>query len=577
MVRIKKIFHRGYFQIALYFGFDDALKQKARSIGARWSKTYTCWYVLYNKLNYELILRTFGSVIVLKDENDRAIDVPAPIEQDLVHIAEVVSEISPPLSEEHKGLNPELVAQIVYTGNIGKYWILKIPYNEKLLSKLKEIKGVFWNKKNKAFFVLRHINVKIRVEALLGIGEIFPKDYFNLESVISNPNTYIELNTYSVDPKWMLLGCPAIPYLIEQIKRWEGSRYSKANKAYLLSATPDMLANLQNLAKELNVPIHNHLPDKYLSKRKAVNRKSVRLANLKENLLKQVPARAQVYTLAMLDYLLAMNYSSNTIRIYTNALNLYMRVNNYENPDNYSERTIVKHLSGIIEQGLSSSKADLLISALKFYYKAVLKRENFEINLPRPRREHHLPIVLTKEECIRIFDSVENPKHKLLLLIGYGAGLRRGEIVELKWADILLEEHKIHVKQGKGKRDRIVMLPYALVEYLHNYRTLYPGDEWVFQGQYKGEPLSPTTVSKIMEKAVHAIKIEKKATVHTLRHSFATHLLENGTDVRYIQELLGHKNINTTMIYTHINPKATRKIMSPLDSMPGINVPKSLK
>ena len=166
-----------------------------------------------------------------------------------------------------------------------------------------------------------------------------------------------------------------------------------------------------------------------------------------------------------------------------------------------------------------------------------------------------------------IFENVTNPKHKLLLLLGYRAGLRRSEIVNLKWEDILFEDHKIHVKQAKGCKYRMVMLPYSIIAYMEEYRSLFPNNEWVFPGQYKGEALSASTVQAVMKNAVQKVGLENRATVHTLRHSFATHLLENGTDIRYIQELLGHKSIKTTMIYTHINPKATKKIVSPLDRM----------
>jgi len=219
------------------------------------------------------------------------------------------------------------------------------------------------------------------------------------------------------------------------------------------------------------------------------------------------------------------------------------------------------------EQGLSASSLNMVINGLLYYFRTVLKRDTFEISIPRPRKEHHLPTVLTMEECFRIFSYVDNPKHKLLLLIGYGAGLRRSEIATLKWADILFDEHKIHVKQTKGNKDRIVMLPYSIVEGLKDYRKLYPSDDWVFAGQYKGEALSGRTVQQVMADAVTRAGLEKKATVHTLRHSFATHLLESGTDIRYIQQLLGHSSIKTTMIYTHITPKATKSIVSPLDNL----------
>ena len=137
----------------------------------------------------------------------------------------------------------------------------------------------------------------------------------------------------------------------------------------------------------------------------------------------------------------------------------------------------------------------------------------------------------------------------------------------------MFEEHKIHVKQTKGKKDRIVMLPYSIVVLLMDYRKLYPSDEWVFAGQYKGEALSGRTVQQVMKNAVTKAGLEKKATVHTLRHSFATHLLESGTDIRYIQQLLGHSSIKTTMIYTHITPRAAKKIVSPLDNLMLNNLP----
>ena len=567
MIQLRKIHHRGNFQIGLFFGFEDDLKVKARSIGAHWSQTHKCWYVLYNKENYNKIKRTFDAVEIIQESNNDRHTEPAVVQQEIVHIAEPISEIRSCIQDEHKEVTPEIADKIVYQGSIGKYWIVKIPYQKKLMARLMDIKGVYWNKSHKAFFVLRHANVKIKVEALLGIGEIFPQEYFNLETVVSNLNTYIELQEYAVDKKWMILSCPPVPYLIEQVKRWEGSRYSKTNKAYLLTATPAMLENVQKLADELNIPVHNKLSSGYLSKYKSMNKKESQLKNLREGLLQQVPVMAQTYTLAMLDYLMAQNYSANTIRNYVKSFNLFLRINHYQNPDTLSEMQIVKHLAGMTEKGLSASSLNMLVNALLYYYRTVLKRDSFEIKLPRPRSEHHLPTVLTMEECFRIFSCIDNPKHKLLLLIGYGAGLRRSEIVSLKWADILFEEHQIHVKQSKGKKDRMVMLPYSVVEYLRVYRQLYPSDDWVFSGQYKGEALSGRTVQQVMKNAVINAGLEKRATVHTLRHSFATHLLERGTDIRYIQQLMGHSSIKTTMIYTHITPRAEKKIISPLDNM----------
>lgn len=570
MIQISKFYHRGDFQIALRFGFDDELKQKARNIGARWSQTHKCWYLLYNRNNYDLILRTFADVEIVNNENDYLRNEPAVNQHEIVHIAGTAGGLQPIIPAEHKGADPEFAGKIVFRGSVGKYWIIQVPYKEDITRKLMDIKGVFWNKKQKAFFVFRHVNTKMKVEALLDAGTLFPEEYYEKNEIITGANGLAELEVYAPDKRWMVLRCPKIPFLLEEIRRWEGSRYSKSSDAYVLNATPSVFENLQQLANRLNMRVESHLPKGYLRKSKAMNRKSTQLKGMREYLLQQVPAKVQTYTLAMIDYMYAMNYSASSIRNYVSAFNLFLRFNGYQSPETLTEREIVRHLALKVEQGLSISGVNMVINALQFYFRMVLHRDEFEIKLPRPRAEEKLPVVLSFEECSRIFQQVQNPKHKLLLLLGYGAGLRRSEIVGLKWVDILFDEHKIVVRQSKGNKDRVVMLPYSIVAYLEDYRKMYPSDDWVFTGQYKGEALSTGTVQAVMRNAVEKAGLEKKASVHTLRHSFATHLLENGTDVRYIQQLLGHANIKTTMVYTHILPKAARKIVSPLDRMPGM-------
>lgn len=570
MIQIRKFYHRDDFRIGIYFGYEPELKEKAKRINARWSQTNKCWYVDYNKENYKLILLTFGEVEVLKDGNNELQPEPAEIQHENVHIAEVISEFQPALQVEHKVKDPEFAAKIVFKGSVGKYWILQVPYKEDVSRKLMDINGVFWNKDQKAFFVFRHVSTKIKVEALLDVGQLFPDEYYDKARSVTGENGLIELDVYAPDKRWMVLRCPKIPFLLEEVRRWEGSRYSKVSDAYVLNATPSVFENLRDLADRLNMLIKSNLPEGYLRKYKASNKKSTQLKGMREVLLKQVPAMAQTYSLAMIDYLYAMNYSASSIRNYVNAFNLFMRFNEYQSPDTLTERQIVRHLAMKVEQGLSTSSVNTVINSLQFYFRMVLHRDAFEIKLPRPRKEDKIPVVLTFEECSRIFSQVVNPKHKLLLLLGYGAGLRRSEIVGLKWVDILFEEHKIIVRQSKGNKDRVVMLPYSIVAYLEDYRKLYPPDEWVFAGQYKGEALSVGTVQTVMRNAVQKAGLEKKASVHTLRHSFATHLLENGTDIRYIQQLLGHSSIKTTMVYTHILPKAARKVISPLDRMQGM-------
>jgi site-specific recombinase XerD len=363
------------------------------------------------------------------------------------------------------------------------------------------------------------------------------------------------------------LTVPPLAQLIEQIKRWQSARYSKTAKAYILPATPDVMNNLLSLATQTGTRLLNQLPPGYLRKENAPNIKKIKLAAVVDNLQKQVPEQAKTYVNAMMDYLMAKNYSDSTLRTYTQSFLLFLKQHEYKNPDELTEREIVKYLARMMQNGLSASTAHSLINALLFYYRNVLKRESFEVVIPRPKTEKKLPGVLTMAECFSIFNAIDNPKHRLLLLLGYGAGLRLSEIVGLRWSDILMAEFKIHIKEAKGRKDRIVMLPYSIVGYLENYQQLYKGNTFVFEGQYKGEMYSPRSVQQVMHTAIEKAGLDKKASVHTLRHSFATHLLEAGTDIRYIQGLLGHSSINTTTIYTHLTNKAVRKVQSPLDNM----------
>ena len=141
------------------------------------------------------------------------------------------------------------------------------------------------------------------------------------------------------------------------------------------------------------------------------------------------------------------------------------------------------------------------------------------------------------------------------------------EKINLKWSDILFAEHKIHIKNAKGMKDRMVMLPYSIVKTLEIYKQTYNGKHYVFEGQFAGEPYSTRSAQIVMKQALQKTGLDKKATMHTLRHSFATHLLENGTDIRYIQQFLGHASIKTTTIYTHLTNNAIDKIESPLDKL----------
>jgi site-specific recombinase XerD len=186
---------------------------------------------------------------------------------------------------------------------------------------------------------------------------------------------------------------------------------------------------------------------------------------------------------------------------------------------------------------------------------------------PRLKKEHKLPNVLAKEDVSKILNAVKNEKHKAILYLVYSAGLRVGEVVRLQIDDIDSKRMLIKIRQGKGRKDRYTLLSETALKQLKKYYMLYKPEKWLFPGGKDGSYITERSVEKIFENACNNAKVRAEATVHTLRHSFATHLLEGGTDLRYIQELLGHTSSKTTEIYTHVSEKKLSNIKSPLDNL----------
>jgi len=215
--------------------------------------------------------------------------------------------------------------------------------------------------------------------------------------------------------------------------------------------------------------------------------------------------------------------------------------------------------------GISRSYADQAVSAIRFLFQHVLGRPDAIAELPRPRKERRLPTVLGRDEVRRLFAAIGNPKHRALLFLVYSAGFRVSEVVRLRVEDLDVERRLIHVRGAKGRKDRYTLLSDTALDAVRRYREYAPPSPWLFPGTHPGRPISARTVQHIVEVARTKAGIQKRVTVHTLRHSFATHLLEAGTDLRYIQELLGHASSRTTEIYTHVSRRELGRIRSPLD------------
>jgi integrase/recombinase XerD len=222
---------------------------------------------------------------------------------------------------------------------------------------------------------------------------------------------------------------------------------------------------------------------------------------------------------------------------------------------------IIEHVTS---RNLSRSYQNQMINAIKIYYDVVYRRAITSLELPRPFKSRKLPEVFSKEEVKKMLEVTVNRKHKLIISLIYGTGMRLSEAADLGLNDIDELRGVIKIRSGKGGKDRVVPLPGNLAELIREYRKQYQPEVYLFEGQ-RGGRYSPRSIQNVVKKAIAKSGIMREASVHTLRHSFATHLLESGTDLRYIQELLGHRSSKTTEIYTHISKDRVRSIKSPLE------------
>lgn len=351
---------------------------------------------------------------------------------------------------------------------------------------------------------------------------------------------------------------------VKKIKTIVGKKWHPESKFWTVPYTKDVLAKLQTLfGAELTLTFtpKTTIPDTYISPPKKEKPKPKKKAK------KKTPLKHPEALVALEERLRLKRYSYATIKVYKSHFGSFLMQYNDVKPEEISEQQIIHYiLQQIEERKISESTQNSIINAIKFYYESVLGNPRKVYKIPRPKKPKTLPNVLSETEVTKLIKTVDNLKHKCILLLIYSAGLRRSEVINLKIKDIQKGRNCVFVKGAKGKKDRYTLLSAKVLRYLRIYYKQEKPVDWLFEGQYGGQ-YSPTSVQKIFTKAKLKSKVNPYATVHTLRHSFATHLLERGVDLRYIQKLLGHDSIKTTEIYTHITKKGMEKLQSPLDNL----------
>lgn len=535
-----KIFHNNEPRIKIDFPNDSISVARIKEIpDAKWSKTYNAWHVPYDKETFELLKDKF---IELKYENKNTSTVSN------------TSVNAPDMAfSQNKTSNSNGIFIIVHGRSIS----VKLPRNELDTRFILGLRYSRWDKKQfcweipnfsenlnllKNYFKERNPNIDIYADSEIyvtyDVKRKIEKDELLIIKTISG-RLKLFFNYDNVVTK----AIRAIPY----------AQWNPRNKSWGIPYSDRFLMEIKNIAKFQNLEVTFEVEQENIVKTPRQTRSDI----------PNYRSCPEEFTLKLKE----LRYSEHTISVYQNTFTEFINYYSYCDVDSITESMIIDYLRYlVIDRKISSSYQNQAINAIKFYFERVLGGDRKVYLIERPREEKTLPVVLNETEISDLLKVTENIKHKAILMTCYSAGLRLSELINLKLKDIDSKRMQIRVSQAKGKKDRYSILSPKLLDLLRVYFTAYHPNIWLFEGQ-TGTQYSTRSIQMIMREATLKAGIKKKISVHTLRHSFATHLLENGTDLRYIQSLLGHESSKTTEIYTHITTKGFDQIKSPLDKL----------
>lgn len=345
----------------------------------------------------------------------------------------------------------------------------------------------------------------------------------------------------------------------DYIQSIEGVKWSATHKTFYIEHSG---SNKQRLYQELRqknwfVDYSALTSSKIQPKKLEINIEAIKLPTLEES--------QQIILGKFKKWMQQKRLSANTVNTYFEVTSFFLRYAQLKKQPITVKLVEQFNYDFIVKPNKSISYQNQCINGIKKYLDYIGTPLS-TFNIERPRKPKRLPEVLSSDEVKNLIDSIINLKHKTLLSLVYSAGLRIGEALQLRVSDIDSKRMLIHIKSAKGKKDRYTLLSTNFLELLRYYYKTYKPKDYLFEGQ-EGELYSASSAQNILKKAVTKANINKTVTLHTLRHSFATHLLENGTDIRYIQTLLGHSSPKTTMIYTHVSETSIRNIKNPFDNL----------
>lgn len=550
-MKATKINHKGEDRIKIDFPRNEQITQQLKQIqGTKWSQTHRSWHIPYTKEAFKQLKTMFPELEYetpkspLTVHTSKVLETLEVLTKKKLTGFENLSSINSP----QNGVKIEVIARKI---------ILKLPKNENDTKFLSNFKYSRWDGKLYAWLIphypgnLELINEYFRNRiSHLQIHEEIPVQNTENKTIQIQKNEVLVIKTNANRLKIIFA---YNPILSKEIKKYPLHSWDSKNKWWSIPFSEIFLKDIALLINNLQLKlIYQEEPQKEGAK--------PRISVYDVTNYRTAPE-------SMILKLKELRYSENTIKHYKSNFEEFINYYPTHEIDKIDEPMIIAFIRYlVIERKVSNSTQNQAINSIKFYYEKVLGGQRKFYFIERPIREKTLPTVLSEEEVKKIIEAIINLKHKAIIQTIYSAGLRISEAINLKIKDIDSNRMQIRVEQSKGKKDRYTLLAKRTLQTLRQYVAEYKPKEYLFEGQDGGK-YSEKSIQNVFKTAIQIAGIQKKATVHTLRHSFATHLLEAGTDLRYIQSLLGHENSKTTEIYTHITTKGFDQIISPLDKL----------
>ena len=550
MIHVSKIMYNEEPRILLTFAYDIAIHAEIKKVKEiTYSSTNKGWHMPYHKSNWASF---------------QSLNLPYHIENS--GTTDVAKSISDNTGEKIAAPPPDCNKQVADTQNISirymhPYFFLRGELKPTIIAEVKKIPNAYYNSRYQNWVIPA---CPISLDAMVQIGIITSEQSDNWKTQIESISDPQICTLYSSPeyPDKVLVQLKGRGIDIEFMKNIPQRQYSSNGKFWCIPNEREIINRIADHYIAKGTKLINRIKQNYQTKRQPTQ------GVYKKYQLSKTGSEIQEVCSLYLDTLTNLRYSTNTMKEYYSRFAIFAKTMLPYRCDEISVNQVNNFLAQISSRNISITLINSYINAIKFYYEKVVFLPEFKLErIKRPKEGLQLPKVLSIEQIDRILRSTQNLKHTTLLYALYGHGIRLNELLCIRLDDILWDRNQIFIKSGKGNKDRYIPMSQEfktiLQIYIHSYKTQY----WLFEGQDQKNQYSSRSVQQVVQQAARKAKISIKVTPHMIRHSFATHLLDIGTQLPYIKELLGHRDIKTTMIYTHVTTASIENVVSPLDRL----------